>query len=598
MKKFKIRAQLLISFMAVSALALITAIVGIISLTTVDSSYSRAYTAHTVPISEIAYILQRTETLLISARDLAIYSEDAQMVAEITAKIRSNVAILEQKTLDFADTLKDDPEALEAFSKALEVADNSFNPLLDGLIADVERGASRDEMLEKISGIDSLTAMMTDNLAECLQIKVAAAAENARSNAAIARTARITLIVVSLLAVAIATVSGMLITGMISRPIKIMNLLMNQIGGTGDLVIPDELEAEIEKIAGGGDEISQSVASLNMLINRIVNVSSMLKTVAGGDLTGEIDALSPSDELGVSLVHMRDNLSNLFNEISLSTNQVSLGSKQIADGAQALAQGATEQAAAIEQLSASIGDISEKTNKNAAMAVKAADLSAAIRTNAEKGADQMGQMMEAVRDINEASQSISRVIKVIDDIAFQTNILALNAAVEAARAGQHGKGFAVVAEEVRSLAAKSAEAAKDTGSLIENSIEKAMLGARIAGETAASLSNIVSGINESTVIVSDIAHSSEEQAAAIGQVNTGIDQVAMVVQQNSATAQESAAASQQMSSQSDMLNGLVSQFKIKDTGRLQAPIGARQIAKSSPPAPPEPVSGTDDFGKY
>ena len=598
MKKLKIRAQLLISFMAVSALALITAIVGIISLTTVDSSYSRAYTAHTVPISEIAYILQRTETLLISARDLAIYSEDAQMVAEITAKIRSNVAILEQKTLDFADTLKDDPEALEAFSKALEVADNSFNPLLDGLIADVERGASRDEMLEKISGIDSLTAMMTDNLAECLQIKVAAAAENARSNAAIARTARITLIVVSLLAVAIATVSGMLITGMISRPIKIMNLLMNQIGGTGDLVIPDELEAEIEKIAGGGDEISQSVASLNMLINRIVNVSSMLKTVAGGDLTGEIDALSPSDELGVSLVHMRDNLSNLFNEISLSTNQVSLGSKQIADGAQALAQGATEQAAAIEQLSASIGDISEKTNKNAAMAVKAADLSAAIRTNAEKGADQMGQMMEAVRDINEASQSISRVIKVIDDIAFQTNILALNAAVEAARAGQHGKGFAVVAEEVRSLAAKSAEAAKDTGSLIENSIEKAMLGARIAGETAASLSNIVSGINESTVIVSDIAHSSEEQAAAIGQVNTGINQVAMVVQQNSATAQESAAASQQMSSQSDMLNGLVSQFKIKDTGRLQAPIGARQIAKSSPPAPPKPVSGTDDFGKY
>ena len=262
-----------------------------------------------------------------------------------------------------------------------------------------------------------------------------------------------------------------------------------------------------------------------------------------------------------------DSTLDVLKQVATAGVQVADGSRQIAEGAQMLAQGSTQQAASVEQLSASLTDIASKTKDNADMADKAAALADTIKQNAEKGNRQMSEMMDAVEEINQASHSISKVIKVIDDIAFQTNILALNAAVEAARAGQHGKGFAVVAEEVRNLAAKSAEAAKDTGGLITNSIEKAELGSRIATETASSLAEIVAGINESAKIVSEIAESSENQSVEIGQINIGIDQVAQVVHQNSATAEQSAAASEEMSGQSAMLEDLIRQFQLRNEAK-------------------------------
>jgi methyl-accepting chemotaxis protein len=281
---------------------------------------------------------------------------------------------------------------------------------------------------------------------------------------------------------------------------------------------------------------------------------------------------------------------------------VAAGSSQIAEGAQHLAKGTLEQNETIQGLSEAIGDLADKTKGNAQKAGRAAELSESIFQNARKGTGQMDNMMSAVQEIRESSHKVNSVIKAIDDIAFQTNILALNAAVEAARAGQHGKGFAVVAEEVRNLASKSAEAAKETGAMIENSIEKAQLGTRITGETAESLTEIVSGINESSVFIREIARASEEQSVGIDQINIGIDQVALVVQQNSATAQESAASSEEMSGQSATLQGLISQFKLKGGGERFGLPSAGGNARSNlydPGADESADSGSaGDFGKY
>ena len=371
-------------------------------------------------------------------------------------------------------------------------------------------------------------------------------------------------VVIFIVAYAIVLVVAYSIGKPIGKPLVALSSIMKKAASTGDLTLSGEEAEAIRKYSQIRDETGQVISDVAAFLGHISEISKALYVMADGDLTHEMKLQSDKDTMGISLQHMFENLNRMFVEINASTLQVSMGSKQIANGAQVLAQGSTEQAASVQELSGSIAEIADKTKNNAKMAEEAAILADSIKGSAEKGSRQMGEMIEAVNDINKASGSIGKVIKVIDDIAFQTNILALNAAVEAARAGSAGKGFAVVAEEVRSLAAKSAEAAKNTSGLIESSIEKAKLGVNIADETAASLSEIVSGINESSRIVSEIAASSEQQSLGISHINTGIDQVAQVIQQNSATAQESAAASQEMSAQALMLEELITQFKLKE----------------------------------
>ncbi|MCA1797622.1 MAG: methyl-accepting chemotaxis protein, partial [Geobacteraceae bacterium] len=237
---------------------------------------------------------------------------------------------------------------------------------------------------------------------------------------------------------------------------------------------------------------------------------------------------------------------------------------QVSDASQSLSEGATNSASSVEEISASMNQISSQTKASADNANQANQLASQAHKAADDGNQQMQQMVTAMNDINESGQNISKIIKVIDEIAFQTNLLALNAAVEAARAGQHGKGFAVVAEEVRNLAARSAKAAQETAALIEGSVEKAEHGVSIADSTSKAFTEIVAEIQKVNDLISEIAASSSEQAQGISEINEGVVRIDDVTQQNTANAEEGAASAEELSSQAAQLNELLAHFKLRE----------------------------------
>lgn len=346
------------------------------------------------------------------------------------------------------------------------------------------------------------------------------------------------------------------------------------------------------------DEFGLLVDDLNALIEHTKEQAAIADAVAGGDMTINVVPKSDKDVLGYALKTMVEKNYHALTNIDQGAYQVMTSASQVASASESLAQGSTEQASAIEQVTASIEEVAEKTKENADEANKAAALIEKVIADVQSGNAEMAQMLEAMNDINKSSESISKIIKVIDDIAFQTNILALNAAVEAARAGDAGKGFAVVAEEVRNLAAKSAQAAAETADLIEDSIEKVGVGSNIANDTYKSLEVITDVVRESESIITGVAESSNYQATAVAQINQAIGQISQVVQTNSATSEECAAASDELSGQAGRMRELISIFKL---GNKPDNSVSREIDRKASPARvnnEKIISLGEDFGKY
>ncbi len=366
----------------------------------------------------------------------------------------------------------------------------------------------------------------------------------------------------------------------------------------------------------GKDELGEITDALNEMTGNMRIQADAAQMVADGDLTVSVTPRCENDALNIALRQLVEDNNMALGEMKNSAEQVSESSDQVASASQALAQGSTEQASAITQITASIEDIAHKTRANASDANHANELVSNAKNDAELGDRHMGDMITAMTEINESSENISKIIKVIDDIAFQTNILALNAAVEAARAGSNGRGFAVVADEVRNLAGKSAQAASETAQLIENSIQKVNRGSKIAEETAASLKEIVAAIEQVAEIISEIADASNEQATAVNQINQAIGQVSVVIQNNSATSEECAAASEILSMQALKLREMIGHYKLLDSrkqkrkARIEAKLAAKTAEKEEQ-APVETaglieekkdeeivISLDDNFGKY
>jgi methyl-accepting chemotaxis protein len=508
----KIGKKLILSFILIAILSAVVGIVGIVQMISIDINYNELYESYGKSMGYLAKVTEGYQMRRGLLKDLIIQS-DPEVEQGIVENIRAVDETVNQNMDSYAATIVDE-EAQDIFDELTKLFEE-YTPLKEGFISYALEGED-EQALGMMSGAGSdVTKNVEASIQNIIQYNKDKGAELAVTYRASMNTSIQLMVGVILFGMALAILLGSFISRIIGKPIR-------------------ALVIEANKIADG---------DLNVAIN-----------VSTNDEVGQ---------LGKAFEIMSDNLNNIMSNINEAAIQVASGSKQLSNSSQILSQGATEQASSIEELTASMEEVAEQTNQNAKNANQANMLVEKAKANALQGNEQMKEMLGAMDEINSSSANISKIIKVIDDIAFQTNILALNAAVEAARAGQHGKGFAVVAEEVRNLAARSANAAKETTDMIESSIKKVEGGTKTANQTADALRMIVDGISKVADLVGNIALASDEQSKGITQINQGIMQVSAVVQTNSATSEESAAASEELASQADLLNDQVSRFKLR-----------------------------------
>lgn len=365
---------------------------------------------------------------------------------------------------------------------------------------------------------------------------------------------------------------SMIISGVIA--VCIANKIANPIKMCADrlrLISKGDLKSSVPQVNTNDETkiLLDSSKEIIYVLNKVIgDVDYLLGAMADGNFnvrtTAEEYYVGDLNGMLMSIRKINRKLSNALKSINVAAEQVSSGSEQVSSGAQSLSQGTTEQAASIQELAANINEVFERVQQNVSTADEARNKTIEAKGELDQSNNRMQDMLIAMSDISEKSKEIKNIIKVIEDIAFQTNILALNAAVEAARAGDEGKGFSVVAGEVRELASKSAQASKNSAELIENSLKSVEKGAKIANDTANSLAVAVENINNVANLVDDISKVSEGQYEQVKQVNEGADQISSVVQTNSATSEESAAISHQLSDQAEMLKKTVSIFQLRE----------------------------------
>ena len=558
-KNIKIGKLLMLAFLMVTLISCIGGILGLFMMISTGTNYNEALLKYGFAQGDVGRLSSEFNNSRAIIRDVILYTDSDKMktASDKLEKSGSNLDIdlaniqksmINEKELGYYTTIKDSL-ALYKDLRGRVVALATENKNVEAQTLLVTEGAS---VLEKVS--TSIEALLNEKSTVGKDLFLSL---NFQTTAA-----TIAIIVVIFIFFLLSLGIAIKISRNISKPVKEMAAAAQKMA-QGDLNVAIEVDNSQNEIGQLGVAFSETITTIKTYITDItINLSKM----ASGDLSiaTTLDYKGDFIDLKNAIHGIVVSFNDALTQINQASEQVSIGSVQVANGSQALAQGATEQASAIEELSASITEIATQVKDNATHASAANINVNNVTAEIIISNNHMDEMITSMSQISNSSSEIGKIIKTIEDIAFQTNILALNAAVEAARAGAAGKGFAVVADEVRNLASKSAEAAKNTTILIENSMTQVEHGTKIANDTAKSLQRVVDGATSVVNSVEQISLASNQQADAIGQVTLGVDQISSVVQNNSATAEESAAASEELSGQAQSMKLLVGKFKLND----------------------------------
>ncbi len=596
MKKFsinnmKVKTKIIMFTVVMLLFMIVIASVGLFASNTISTARKDRYNHYAMNEYYLSEAFSNFCNIKVRVRNiLFIYYNDPENLQDQKTKIENYKKAVADYMAKFEATMDELPPEIDTQYDVVKQKVNDWYASTDENIEMAEAGQV-DEAIDDLMGEGRAIADEAEaELATLTEMLEQASDENNVQVETELRAMTIILIAVSVIAVIISFAYAMIVIRAITIPVNKLVIAAGKLG-EGDV------DVDCEKVHD--DDLGLLMDEFKSMVAGIKEQADVANAVSTGDLTVQITPRGERDILGHAIHKLVEDDNVILGNVKESTQQVTVGAEQVATASQALAQGATEQASALQQVTASMNEIAERTKANASEANQAEELINQAKDLAASGNQQMGALTSALNDINESSEKISKIIKTIDDIAFQTNILALNAAVEAARAGVHGKGFAVVAEEVRNLAAKSASAASETAEMIEDSIHKVANGTRLGEETARALDQIITSIDKSVELVTSIAAASNNQATAVAQVDQAIGQVSQVVQTNSATSEQCAAASEELSNQAANLRNQMANFKLmnKGGGSFDMDSGATFVAPSNNNNE-QIISLGGDFGKY